>query len=280
MHDFEDRIGAWRKQALTALGGDVDAVAELESHLRQSLEERADMPADEAWAAAVSRLGDLEKLKHEFAKAQPAGTADAVLMWLVVAACLLVMLGSFFSVLARREQGKDGDVLLMVHVGCVLVGYISSIAAGILGSYFGLRLTLGDSINRTLTRSMPNIAANLCGLALVMTTLAVVLGMVWAHRHSGRAWSGDGKEIGGLSVILLHAALMAGLASGKLSRRALLALNGLAAPVTIGAWFVLILFGRLHALVGAWALLSLACITIAALAWRRVRREDVLLESD
>jgi hypothetical protein len=74
MHDFEDSIGAWRERALAALDGDVDAVAELESHLRQSLDERAAMPADEAWAAAVSRLGDLEKLKREFAKARPAGT--------------------------------------------------------------------------------------------------------------------------------------------------------------------------------------------------------------
>ena len=74
MHDFEDRIGAWRKQALAALDGDADAVAELESHLRQSLDERAVMTADEAWVAAVSRLGDLDKLRREFAKARPAGT--------------------------------------------------------------------------------------------------------------------------------------------------------------------------------------------------------------
>src|SRR6185295_11921351 len=96
MHDFESRIQAWKKQALTALNGDADAVAELESHLRQSLDEHTDeggtMPADQAWAAAVNRLGDLEKLKREFAKAQPAGTGDAVLMWLVVAASALVVL--------------------------------------------------------------------------------------------------------------------------------------------------------------------------------------------
>jgi len=74
MHDFEGRIGAWREQALAALDGDADAVAELESHLRQSLDERAALPPDEAWAAAVSRLGDLEKLKREFAKARPASS--------------------------------------------------------------------------------------------------------------------------------------------------------------------------------------------------------------
>jgi hypothetical protein len=64
---------------------------------------------------------------------------------------------------------------------------------------------------------------------------------------------------------------------------ALLALSGLAAPVTVGSWFVWVLIvGGLAspATVGAWAAGTLVCIVLAAMAWRRVRREEMMLAGD
>ena len=70
MADLEQQIAAWRSRLSALVGGDSDFVAELEGHLRDAVEDqvRRGVPAEQALAIALTRLGSPEALAREFAK--------------------------------------------------------------------------------------------------------------------------------------------------------------------------------------------------------------------
>ena len=70
MADLEQQIAAWRSRLSALVGGNSDFVAELEVHLRDAVEDqvRRGVPAEQALAIALARLGSPEALAREFAK--------------------------------------------------------------------------------------------------------------------------------------------------------------------------------------------------------------------
>ena len=72
---------------------------------------------------------------------------------------------------------------------------------------------------------------------MFLTTLGVLLGMVWAKIEWGRYWSWDSKEIGGLSVVVWLACYLVAHRFFKSSERGVLAISMLGNIVVILAWF-------------------------------------------
>jgi len=70
MFDLEQEIGAWRQQTAGAVGSAPEALEELESHLRDDIEQqmRGGLDAQRAFEEAVRHMGKAEVLREEFAK--------------------------------------------------------------------------------------------------------------------------------------------------------------------------------------------------------------------
>src|SRR6266481_1699859 len=70
MFELEKAIAEWRQQMVAARLGKGDALDELESHLREDIEEqiRAGVTPQQAFEIAVERIGGTQALKAEFAK--------------------------------------------------------------------------------------------------------------------------------------------------------------------------------------------------------------------
>lgn len=68
--ELEQKIAAWRRQLTTELGGREEVADELEAHLRDGLEVliKTGVPADEALARTLARLGDARAVAGEFAR--------------------------------------------------------------------------------------------------------------------------------------------------------------------------------------------------------------------
>jgi Cytochrome C assembly protein len=200
MPDIERRIEAWRRDAARALPGREDVLDELAEHLRQEVQQllRAGRPEDEAWAAALARLGSPEALAAEFAKVPPAPAA-----WLparVVTAAGLLLGACLVGALAARWQAGLTEALLAAHVGAVTLGYGATLLVGALAVCHVLRRPFGD-LSAAQRRWLGHTAFRLSCAAATLTAVGVFLGAVWARDHLGRFWGWDLREIGGLVVL-------------------------------------------------------------------------------
>jgi hypothetical protein len=70
MFDLESQIRKWRRHVQSAGSLGAQDVDELESHLRDSIDELSGhgVSVEEAFIVSIRRMGDAEELKHEFAK--------------------------------------------------------------------------------------------------------------------------------------------------------------------------------------------------------------------
>jgi len=100
-------------------------IDELEGHLRDELARlvAGGVPADEAWAKAVERLGTPDALAAEFAKVPPA-------RWLpgTVAPAIVLVAGlGIGGVIASRVWGREAGPLLAIHVLTITLGYLAAL---------------------------------------------------------------------------------------------------------------------------------------------------------
>src|SRR4029079_3533877 len=74
MESVETQIAEWRAHVAKAPAVNGHAVAELEDHLRNQIDElsAAGLTADEAFLVAVKRMGELDSASREFAR-EPSG---------------------------------------------------------------------------------------------------------------------------------------------------------------------------------------------------------------
>jgi len=75
MFNLDSAISEWRRKMIAAGIKSADVLDELESHLREDVEQqmRAGATAERAFGEAVQRVGAAENLNREFAKVRPAG---------------------------------------------------------------------------------------------------------------------------------------------------------------------------------------------------------------
>ena len=116
MFDLESQIRKWRRhvQSVGALG--TQDVEELESHLRDSIDELAErgVSVEEAFIVSIRRMGDAEELNHEFTKI----STESVWRQLLVPAT---------DQEARRKQRTEVAVVLALAILGGLLGKIPAL---------------------------------------------------------------------------------------------------------------------------------------------------------
>jgi hypothetical protein len=198
MFDLNRAIAGWRQDMLASGVRQVEALDELEGHLRDVFEQnvQASVERQEAFKLAVEQLGRSTDLAAEFQKLQPSG-------WLptrIAAAFILIALGGTIALLWGHVQSGRMELLLACHVFSITIGYFSALVFGGLAiCYVCQRGARGFAIARMglLTRA----ALWFTGFSAVLTGLGIVLGALWAKEHFGRYWGWDIREIGGLAVL-------------------------------------------------------------------------------
>jgi len=113
MFDLESQIRKWRQHVQSAGSLDAQHVEELESHLRDSIDELTGrgVSVEEAFLVSIHRMGDAEELNHEFAKV----STESVWKQLLVPAA---------DEEARRKQRKELIVVIALAILGGLLGKI------------------------------------------------------------------------------------------------------------------------------------------------------------
>jgi hypothetical protein len=198
MFDLNRAIADWRQDMLASGVGPVEALDELEGHLRDAFEQKvqAGVERQEAFKLAAEQMGRSADLAAEFQKLQPSG-------WLpmrIAVAFILIALGGTIALLWGHVQSGRMELLLACHVFSITIGYLSALVFGVLAiCYVCQRRARGFSIARMGLLS--SAARWFTGFSAVLTALGIVLGALWAKEHWGRYWGWDIKDIGGLAVL-------------------------------------------------------------------------------
>jgi hypothetical protein len=236
MSEWERRLEAWR-QAARQSGLDADALDELESHLRDEMQQqvRAGHPELRAFELAVERLGAPQALAAEFARA---GAAPALWLPLALTAGVLAVLSVLVAgVMLDRLLMGTMTALLAAHVYAAIVGYTLTFGGGFLAFVYVLRRTRSD-LDPGRTRSLSHGLALLNGAAAVMTALAFLLGGVWARQNLGQFWEGDPREVGAVCALAWNVLLCAVLVRRLLPQGVAVLLGLVGNVIGYCAWFV------------------------------------------
>jgi Cytochrome C assembly protein len=237
MFDLEERIRHWRQAQAHALGGRVEVLDELESHLREEMQRlvTAGQAPASAWETALARLGDPRQLAAEFGKVSAPGALTWVPARVVVALLALLGLGLAWMIGMGQLRGQFG-ALLAGHVFTIILGYLTTFAVGFLAIWALLsRVVAGTEARQGEGFRAAALALAAAGLGL--TGVGVVLGGWWAADNLGRFWGWDAKEIGGLSVLVWNAVLLLWLRYRPAAVRVGMVLAGVGNVVVSLSWF-------------------------------------------
>jgi hypothetical protein len=253
MPELEQLIAQWRRGLAESAGCSKEVLDELESHLRDEIQQlvRSGHSEEQALTLAASRLGSPHTLAAEFAK--NSGPAS----WLPVRVLRMVFLGVVLATLllgyflARGQNGRVG-LLLATHVCAILLGYSASLFVGVLAICYVARRPFGD-LNLGQMRSVGRTVFMLTSVAAVLTLAGILTGCVWAKDHLGHYWGWDPKETWAAAVLIWDVAILLLLRYGT-SERTVIRL-GVLGNVLVGfAWFagaphllyLLIIFAAIH----------------------------------
>jgi hypothetical protein len=248
MFDLERSIERWRQTLSATPGLTADALAELESHLRDEFQRLREtgLEPERALALAIERLGTPEALAREFEKVAAGPTAAWWPMRLVIGAAALLLLLVVGWLTVRGVNGHLG-ALLVVHVSAITIGYSMSFVAGLLALCYVVQCTVRD-LRPEQRRGLMRGLYILAWTAALLTAVGVVLGSIWAKDHLGRWWGWDAKETGGAIVLGWDVLMVLFLRrhAGKEEDAILLGLVG-SAFVCL-AWFGAALYGTGHSI--------------------------------
>ena len=197
MFDLNRAIAEWRQDMVAGGVEPVEALNELEGHLRDHFEEMVQTGHEdqEAFTLAAEQLGRSADLAAEFQKLQPSG-------WLptkVATAFILIALAGMVVLVSGWLRSGKMELLLACHVFSITVGYFSALVVGGLGiCYVCERSAKGFLTKRK--ELLSRAAFRFTSFSTVLTAVGVVLGAIWAKDHWGRFWGWDVKEVGGLAV--------------------------------------------------------------------------------
>ncbi|HZR20254.1 MAG TPA: cytochrome c biogenesis protein CcsA [Verrucomicrobiae bacterium] len=137
--------------------------------------------------------------------------------------------------MARFDSSRS-SLLLMAHTFTVTLGYTLTLLIGGLGICFVSQRCVEDFSTSRL-HSIARVSLVLGSVALFLTTVGVLLGVVWTEIEWGRYWSWDSKEIGGLSVVVWLVCYLVAHRLFKSSERGVLTVSMLGNIVVSLAWF-------------------------------------------
>ncbi len=235
MHNLASFLHQWRQSMAAAPHLTPETLDELESHLRERIEQliHSGVPETEACQRAAAELGSPQTVAAEFRKLAPTGwlpvkiATGFALVGALALACLLIF---------RPFTHPSNNVLLAVHVFTVTLGYGAGLLLGALGTCFILQRAWSDFSPR---RAAPLSRATLAfaTAATVFTAIGIVLGMVWSKREWGRYWGWDAKEIGALCIIVWMTGFLAAHYFRWVTTRGLFVASVLGSNVVFLGWF-------------------------------------------
>jgi len=234
MPDLEPSIAAWRKTMMAAPHVGPDTLDELETHLRETVEElvRSGVPETEAFERAVQRLGSPAAVTSEFQKLNAFTWLPATAVTAAGIAAALLLAGYLFSLF----QTPARDILLAAHVLAITLGYGATLLLGVLGVCFVCQRCATDFSPRRV-RSLSRVTSTYGQIAALLTALGMVLGMVWSHQHWGRYWGWDSREVGALSVVVWLLCFLCAHRSRRITARGALIASLLGSNLVLLAWF-------------------------------------------
>jgi hypothetical protein len=208
MFDLEQNIEQWRRMLTNVLGGQAEVIDELESHLREEMQRlvSAGQNPEQAWEAALTRLGGPQQLAVEFGKLSPPVAACWLPARLVVLAPVVIAVGLAWLLMSGLLGGRIG-LLLASHVFTVTLGYTATFAVGALAAWSVLiRLVSGWDARRA--EAFKATVGKLSAWGLALTAMGVALGAWWARDNLGRYWDWDLREVGGLGVAVWNCLML------------------------------------------------------------------------
>ncbi|HEX4264394.1 MAG TPA: cytochrome c biogenesis protein CcsA [Verrucomicrobiae bacterium] len=236
MHDLDKLILEWRKTAAMP-NVSAETLDELETHLRETTAQfvRSGMPVSNAFQRAVTELGEMPRISSEFRKLDQPIWLPVKLAIGATAPTALAALVIAIAVLGRRGSSA-ASLLLATHVFVIILGYTITLLVGGLGICFVSQRSFDDFLTSRL-QSISRVSFVLGGVALLCTTIGVILGMAWSKITWGRYWSWDAKETGGLCVIVWLFFYLLAHRFFKSSARGILTVSMLGNIVVSLAWF-------------------------------------------
>ena len=259
MHNLEKSIAAWREAMTVSRNVSLETVDELETHLREHMEQlvRSGMTESDAFERAVSQLGGASMITSEFQKLD---STTWLPVKVVTGVGVTSALGFAILLIARFDAGRI-SLLLASHVLMVTIGYMTTFLVGALGICFVAQRCLSD-FSPIRMSSLARVTFVLGSVAAVLSAAGVILGMVWAKAEWGRYWAWDKKEIGAFVVIIWQLCFLFAHRFACHTARGILVLSVLGNIVVSLGWFVPNLLGDgLHGY-GTWnySLLLLAAV--------------------
>ena len=233
MPELEQLIAQWRRGLLETTGCSAEVLDELESHLRDEIQQliATGHAPEQALTLAAARLGNPRTLAAEFAKAVKPGWLPARLVMIAAIVLGVLFLGYVFP----RWQDHWG-VILTAHVCAVTLGYTSLLLVGLLAVCYVARRPFRD-LNTGQMKSLGRAAFTLTAASAMLTFIGILLGCIWANEHLGRYWGWDAKEIGGGCVLTWDCAMLLLLWARRAPERLAIQL-GILGNVVVGvAWF-------------------------------------------
>ena len=263
MHNLEQLIAEWRKAMMAAPRVGYETLDELESHLRENVDQlvRSGMTEAEAFQRAVAQLGRAPTIAAEFQKLKQ-GTwlpVKLVIGFGVIAALAIAIL-----LIARFGAGRT-SLLLAVHVFTVTLGYTTTFLVGALGICFVSQRCVSDHSPLRI-RSLRRVTFALGCVAAVLTAIGVVLAMIWAKAEWGRYWAWDAKETGALCVMVWQLCFLCVHRLARATTHGLLVMSVIGNIIVSLGWFgANLLYPGLHSYgTRYWTFLLVAVVSNAA----------------
>ena len=234
MKDLERLMADWRASMKSRAKVDDDALAELETHLREDMDRflKDGLDQTEAFNRALANLGPPAEIASEFKH------ADRTVWWPVKVAIALEGVAALIMVvfMTARFRGGALNILLGAHVFTVTMGYLATFLIGGLGICFVCQRSFSEFSERGL-QSLKDASFRFAVAAAALTAVGIALGMLWTKASWGRYWAWDIKETSGLAVLSWLIAFSAAHRWKSVTSRGLL-LAGLAGNVIVTfAWF-------------------------------------------
>jgi hypothetical protein len=271
MFDLEKAIAHWRHEIKAKWTGNTAELDELEDHLREDSAAlvRGGNTEEQAWHAALARLGDPVALRHEFAKVEPLPRFDRFMLG-TMAACAAMLILAFGIMFATQANTLADDPMLIVHIVTITLGYTTGIFAAVLAGYITVRtLPRHRSITGLQSVSKPWLHVA-CIAAAALTIVGFTFGTIWANGALGQAFSFDPREVGALFVA---AGFIAGAIATRRNTQSVAfsqALPTLGGGLVLAAWGVTAHVNGYPTLLTAIGFGGLAVsLTVAALAIRK-----------
>jgi hypothetical protein len=238
MFDLEMAINNWRRQTEPFCNGDSSDLDELEDHLREEVATltRAGRTEQDAWAAAVAKLGEPAILSREFAKIDRLSMFDRCAFSAMLGAAAIIVAALFVSLMTRGQRIVNQPVLAF-HVTTITLGYLAGLFAAAFAGYNALRAFLAKRTIPALTGVTLRLVRFGSVIAAVFSLFGFAFGATWAYGESGRAFYMDLKELGGMVVIASF--LFASIATMRsaVSPRVSLTIAIVAGATVVIAWF-------------------------------------------